>query len=245
MRAAELEEMYNLEETYWWFVGRRRLVADLIRRYAPGPHPRILDVGCGSGGTMVAVADLGEITGCDLSPEALSLCQRRGLGRLVGARAEGLPFADGSFDVVLGCDVLEHVEHDEEALAEILRVLRPGGVFIGTVPAYPSLWSTHDEVLGHWRRYTRRRLQAALRQSGFRIRLLTYGVCFVLPAILATRWTERLRGKAIRPGQTGLIELPGPLNRVLIGTLSVERVLVPRTGLPCGSSLITVAQKPE
>ena len=243
MRAAELEEMYNLEETYWWFVGRRRLVADLIRRFAPQPEPRILDVGCGSGGTMVAVEDLGEITGCDLSPDALSLCRRRGLGRLVGARAEGLPFASESFDVVLGCDVLEHVEHDQEALAEIRRVLRPGGVFIATVPAYPSLWSAHDEILGHWRRYTQRRFREALREGGFRTRLLTYAVCFVLPAILATRWSERLRKKAIRPGQTGLIELPPPINRALIATLNLERVLVPRTGLPCGSSLVTVAEK--
>jgi SAM-dependent methyltransferase len=228
MRAAELEEMYNLEESYWWFVGRRRLVADLIRRYAPGPRPRILDVGCGSGGTMVAVRDQGQVVGCDLSEDALGLCRRRDLGGLVSSRGEALSFASESFEV---------------ALEEIRRVLRPGGVFILTVPAYPSLWSSHDEILGHFRRYTRRVLRERLLEADLRPELLTYAVGLVLPAILAVRWSERLRHKATRPGQTGLIELPGPANRALIGTLDLERRLIPRIGLPWGSSLVAVARR--
>jgi ubiquinone/menaquinone biosynthesis C-methylase UbiE len=242
MRAQELEEMYNLEESYWWFVGRRRLVADLIRRYA-GPWPRILDVGCGSGGTLVAVQELGEVVGCDLSEDALGLCRRRDLGGLVASRAEALSFTAESFDVVLACDVLEHVEHDAQGLAEIRRVLRPGGILILTVPAYPWLWSSHDEILGHFRRYTRRALAARLREADFRPQLLTYAVGLVLPAILAVRGAERLRHKATRPGQTGLIELPTPANRALIGVLNLERRLIPRTGLPWGSSLVAVARK--
>lgn len=243
MRAAELQEMYDLEESYWWFVGRRRLVADLIRRYSPAPEPRILDVGCGSGGTLLAVQGLGQVAGCDLSPHALELCRQRKLKDLVAASADALGFSNESMEVVLGCDVLEHVEDDQEALAEMWRVLKPGGVLIATLPAYPWLWSSHDEILGHWRRYRRREVKAKLQEAGFRVELLTYAVSAVLPAILAVRLAERIRHKPTRPGQSGLIVLPPPLNRVLIGLLDLERRLIPRTGLPWGSSLVVVGRK--
>ena len=148
-----------------------------------------------------------------------------------------------SMEVSWAVHVLEHVEDDQEALAEMWRVLKPGGVLIATLPAYPWLWSSHDEILGHWRRYRRREVKAKLQEAGFRVELLTYAVSAVLPAILAVRLAERIRHKPTRPGQSGLIVLPPPLNRVLIGLLDLERRLIPRTGLPWGSSLVVVGRK--
>ena len=243
MRASELEEFFNIEDWYWWFVGHRRLVASLIRRYAPGPALRILDVGCGSGGTLAAVRDQGSATGCDLSPDALRLCRQRSLKLLAGARAEHLCFASEVFDVVLSCDVLEHLQRDDRALDEIERVLKPGGVAIITVPAYPWLWSAHDEVVRHQRRYSRRQLMAVLRGAGLRIELLSYAFCLPFPATLAARMGERVRHRPLRPDQTDFIPVPAFVNRILIGLLGVERWLIPRTRLPWGSSLVAVVRK--
>jgi len=150
--------MYDLEEVYRWFIRRRRLVSALVAGYSPAVRPRILDVGCGTGGTLVAVREQGQTIGCDQSPDALRLCRQRRLRNLVASRAESLAFRSGSVDVVLSCDVLEHIARDDLALAEMCRVLAPGGILIATAPAYPGLWSSHDEILGYLRRYTRRAL---------------------------------------------------------------------------------------
>lgn len=236
--------MYNLEEVYWWFIGQRRLISALVSRYSPVERPRILDVGCGTGGALIAVREQGKTLGCDRSLDALGLCRQRSLRDLVASRAESLAFRTGSLDIVLSCDVLEHIARDDLALAEMCRVLAPGGILIATVPAYPCLWSSHDQVLGHLRRYTRRALARVVIAAGFEILRLTYGVTFTLPVIAGVRWLERLRRRPPRLDSTGLILLPHALNQMLVWSLDLERWLILRTGLPWGCSLVLVARKP-
>ena len=246
MRRAQFEEMYNLEETYWWFVGQRRLVAALASRYASRPCPRILDVGCGTGGALAGLHTQGTTCGCDLSGIALGLAQQRGLTNLAASRAESLAFRPDSVDVVLSCDVLEHVPRDDLALGEMRRVLTPGGVLIATVPAYPRLWSSHDDVLGHVRRYQRRPLRQAVTAAGFEIVKLTYAVTLALPPIAVLRSMGKLRRKKpdVSAG-VGLIILPQPLNQLLVRGLDLERWLILRGRyLPWGCSLVVVARKP-
>jgi SAM-dependent methyltransferase len=243
MRVEELEKMYRLEDAYWWFVGRRRLVHALLRRYGP-PQPRLLDVGCGTGGTLDEVRDEGELWGVDVAREALEFCRQRGHRGLGQCTVEALPFAADSFDVALCCDILEHLDDDRAGLAEVLRVLRPGGIAIVTLPAYPWLWSEHDVALSHRRRYDRASFRAALKGFDVRIVKLTYGVTLVFPVVLAVRVLSRLRIRRLGQPHTQLMSMPGWANRLLIGLQALEAQVVSRFGFPFGTSLVAVLRKP-
>jgi len=244
MQRAQLLEMYELEDTYWWFVARRRMVRSLIERYAPkADNLRILDAGCGTGGTLMALAGLGELWGCDKSAEALALCQQRGLGRLRQSRIEQLEFDDEGFDVIVRCDVLEHVGNDATALVEIARVLRPGGICVLTVPAHRILWSEHDEALQHIRRYESKQFVRLVEGAGLKIEKLTQAVALALPAIVVYRALRRLLRPSERGPKTALVRLPGPINSLLIGLLDFENLLIRHISLPLGASLVAVARK--
>ncbi len=206
MDALYLKQMYELEDTYWWFVARRRLVRSLIGKYAGTSPLKILDAGAGTGALMCSLADLGEVWGCDISPDALAFCQQRGLEDLVECSVERLDFPDNAFDVLTGCDVIEHVEDDNQALREFHRVLRPGGIAVLTVPALQWLWSPHDEVLGHLRRYHRKPLRRKLQAAGFEELKLTYVTSFLLPLMVVHRMWIRFVGAGAR--ETGITPVP-------------------------------------
>src|SRR5438128_302523 len=145
MNAAEYERMYRLEDSYWWFVARHRLVDALIRSRYPQADPDtapldILDVGCGTGAMSARLTRFGRVVSADFSPLALEFSRRRGLTHLVGADAMRLPFASNAFDLLIAMDMLEHLPDDKAALCEFYRVLKPGGRIIATVPAFALLW---------------------------------------------------------------------------------------------------------
>ncbi len=242
METAYLKQMYELEDSYWWFVARHRLVRSLISRYADGSQLKILDAGAGTGALMTALADMGEVWGCDISPEALAFCRQRGLENLVESSIEHLDFPDNSFDVLTSCDVIEHVEHDDQALREFYRVLRPGGVAILTVPALQWLCSPHDEVLSHRRRYHREPLRGMLRAAGFEELKLTYIVSFLLPLMVIHRLWIRLTSAGAP--RIGITPVPFALDRLFLGVQQLESFFVHTTGLPWGASLVAVVRKP-
>lgn len=248
MRTREYRELYSLEETYWWFVGRRHLVRRLVERHPPENafQPlKILDVGCGTGGTMKALADAGDVYGCDVSPLALGFCRQRSFQRLFCSTAEDLAVADNSFDALVNCDVLEHIKDDQRALEQMYRVIRPGGVLILTVPAHPYLWSEHDEALAHRRRYTYQEFTDKLQEAGYRIEKLSAAVSFVFPVILAFRLLQRLVRKPSDEPQTDLRILPEPINNFLVKLLHLETWLMKYMNLPIGTSFVAVARKPD
>src|SRR5215210_6695299 len=153
MRHDEYEIMHAHELQHWWFRSRRRILLDLLRRHAPTAHPLILDYGCGTGGNSSSYAAFGSVYGIEPDAGAVRLAARRGGAVLCRASGTELPFRPASFDVVLASDVLEHIDDDAGAAREISRVLRPGGVFIFSVPAHPWLFGPHDAALFHRRRY--------------------------------------------------------------------------------------------
>ena len=186
----EYGAMYRLEDVYWWFIARRQLAVEVLtRELASRPEAEILDVGCGTGSNLEAFSGLGHATGVDMSPEALSFCRARGARRVTFSEIERLPFADASFDVVTAMDVLEHVDDDLAALAELRRVLRPGGLLLATVPAYGFLWSEHDEALKHRRRYTAHELRNKLTVRDFAVERTSYFITALFFPILAMRLT--------------------------------------------------------
>lgn len=244
MRVAELEEMYRLEDTYWWFVGRRRMLRRLLELHAPTQRPlRILDAGCGTGATMRALEPLGEVWGCDLSEEALAMSRERGAQHLRCCDVTGLQFEDASFDAVVTADVLEHVPDDRRAVAEMARVLRPGGVLVAAVPAHRYLWSEHDEALSHLRRYERDEFVELVEGAGLQMKKLSEAVMLALPAVLLYRGLRRVMRRQGQP-RTSLVRLPRLLNSLLILLLDIENALIPHVSLPLGTSLVAAAIKP-
>lgn len=247
----DFQELYDLEETYWWFVGRRQLVRQLLERYVAGPEARVLDAGCGTGGTMkelaggtASVAGGGaRLCGCDCSPHALSFCRQRGFTDLAAGDLLALPYADDSFRAVISCDVLEHLSDDRTGLAEMTRVLQPDGKLIITVPAHRFLWSEHDEALAHRRRYSARELRDKLKEAGLEVVKLSPVVVAAFAPILMFRMAQRLRPKLPDEPRTDLRVLPRWLNNLLIGSLKLENWLIRYINLPVGTSLVAVATK--
>ena len=246
MEAIELQKMYLLEDSYWWFVARRRLVERLFRKFAPQRNQlTILDVGCGTGATLQLLRKFGRAIGLDLAAPALALSATRGKSPLVQGSATKLPFLDQTVEVATALDLLEHLEDDQTALDEIRRVLRPGGIAILTLPAHQFLWSEHDEALRHRRRYSAPQVRRLLRRAGLRIISLSYVITLLFFPIFAFRfWQQVFNPVGKAEAKTALRPLPGFLNRILVRILDQEASLLLRFGLPLGVSIACVAQKP-
>lgn len=232
--------MFDLEDRYWWFVGRRNLALRLLRRYGKA-MPDVLDLGCGTGVVARDMAKFANVVALDFSDIALKLSASRNVAHLIQANGESLPLADASFDAIVGLDIFEHIENDRSAYSESLRVLRPGGQLILSVPAFPWLWGPHDVALMHHRRYRRRELIEKLETAGFRVRRCSYSVFLLFPIVVVVRLFEKRRKG---PPEASLAPLSRPVNALLIGVQRLEAALVDWIGLPWGSSLVAVAEKP-
>jgi SAM-dependent methyltransferase len=242
MDAHEHERLAHFEEWYWWHRGRQAIVQRLLARYAP-PGARILDVGCGTGATTLGLCRSGAVLGLDVGRPALEIARGRGLDVVQGSAAR-LPARPGAFDLVLALDVLEHLEDDVGAAREMREALRPGGLLVATVPAYPFLWSGHDEALGHRRRYLRRGLVEALEGAGFEALHCSYAMGSILPAAVAVRLGDRWLRRRPARRESGYVVVPAPLNALLAWITSAESRLLPRLPLPFGLSLAAVARRP-
>jgi SAM-dependent methyltransferase len=250
MRLDEHRKLYELEDTYWWFVGRRAIIRSLLRRHAgKAGDGRALDIGCGTGRNLLLLEEFGQAIGADPSMGALGFCRERGAERLVGARIEELPFADGSLDLVTALDVLEHVDDDAHALREVGRVVRPGGVVMLTAPAYGMLWSDHDEALDHRRRYSARQIGRLVEDADLRIQHLGYCITCLFAPILAFRVLQRIgrlfRRRKPRERATALLQMPRLISALFVWLLRVEAALLRRVRLPFGVSVVCVARKDE
>jgi SAM-dependent methyltransferase len=243
MDAREHERLARFEEWYWWHRGRRAIVQRLLDLYAPR-CALILDVGCGTGATTRSLGRFGTVFGTDIGRSALEVASGRGLS-VAQASAARLPVREGAFDLVVALDVLEHLEDDLASACEMRAALRPGGLFLATVPAYAWLWSGHDDALGHRRRYTRPMLVGTLERAGFEIVLCSYAMASILPAAVVVRLYEHWlrRGPARR--ESGYIRVPAPLNALLAWVTSSGSHLLPWIRLPFGLSLVVVAKRPS
>jgi SAM-dependent methyltransferase len=236
------DQLFELEDSHWWFRGRRQVIWAVLRRAALPSQPEILDAGCGTGRNLVEYGPIGNAAGVDPSPAAIAFCRRRGLRDVFEARLEALPFDDGRFDLTLVCDVIEHIEDDRAALAELHRVAAPGGQLLITVPAYMWLWSQHDETHHHKRRYTLRALRQRVRASGFEPRLESYFNSVLLPPIALARATTRRSPPA--NGRSDYELAPPALNRWLELPMRAEARLIERgVRLPAGVSIAMLCDR--
>ncbi len=201
---------------------------------------RILDAGCGSGRNMVDLARYGTVTGIELSETSVALARNRGAGEVVSGSVLEMPFAEDSFDLAVSLDVIEHLEDDLGALRELRRTVAPGGALLVTVPAYQWLWSGHDEINHHHRRYTRRSLQRVAEQAGWQQARTTYFNSLLLPVAIVLRILERFNTKTTE-SSLDLWVPPEPVNWALERPLALEAALIKRGGrIPAGLSLLAV-----
>jgi SAM-dependent methyltransferase len=239
-----MQEMLAVDEHHWWYRGRRRIIrAELERLPLPG-QAQVLDAGCGSGRTLADLVAYGEVSGIELHEDAAEVARLRGHGEVRVGRLEELPWADASFDLITCLDVIEHTPDDRTALAELLRVCRPGGWLLVTVPAYPALWSLHDEANHHYRRYSRAALRDAAAAAGWTVmRLSSFNSVLLAPAA-AVRLAQRRFG-AHNGTSNNLSIGPAWLNDVLEAPLALEaRWLARGRTLPFGLSLVAVLRRP-
>jgi dolichyl-phosphate beta-glucosyltransferase len=229
--------MATSEEAQWWNVGNRRAVQGVLAsESARGP---LLDVGCGGGAMLAEAPSPGEAVGVDLAPGALRHARARGVRNLAAADAAALPFASASFATVLALDVLEHHPRPEEMLAEIRRVLRPGGLLIATVPAFPALWSFADHVLGRYRRYTKPGLERELCAASLEPSRVTYLHSWPVPFVWAFR---KLRAVGRLENHGAVTRLSPVLDALLLEMTKPELRLLRRRDLPFGLFLMAVAR---
>lgn len=212
----EIRKSASLEETHWWYVGRRALVRSLMQGIESG---RALDVGAGSGGNASVLRDLGwDISALEYSPTAAQLSRSRGLP-VVRGDARHLPFGDECFDLVMSMDMWEHVDDDAAVARESFRVTRPGGRLLVAVPSGMDLWSDHDIALGHYRRYERSELVSRVEAAGYRIHDVQPWNVLLRPVAKARR---RITGSHSTEGRSEMEAVHPVINAGLRSVVALE-----------------------
>lgn len=251
METTAYEQFRDLERTHWWFRGRRTVYFGLLRHLLAGERPaRVLDLGCGMGGFLPGLSEIGErVFPADVSVESLAHCAERGF--TAGAVVDGyaLPYADASFDLVCLFDTVEHIPDDLAVMREVRRVLRPGGRAFLSVPAYPFLYSNNDRIAQHQRRYTRRTLGRLIEEAGLEVVRNTHSNVLlfplILPVVLAIKAVEAVIPREADPQHTNLSwPIPGFVHDALHAVFASELVLSRRVDVPVGHSIAALARRP-
>jgi 2-polyprenyl-3-methyl-5-hydroxy-6-metoxy-1,4-benzoquinol methylase len=240
VQAVYAQRYRTLWERQWWWRSRESLLLATIGRLAGSiAIRRILDIGCGDGLFFDALSRFGEVDG--LEPDASLLRHDHWRSRIkVGSLGPGFQ-ADGSYDLALMLDVLEHIEDDHGALTSARSAIRPGGALLVTVPALGWLWSRHDEANAHFRRYRPRSLRAVLNAAGFEVESIRYYFAWTVVPMLLRRW--------LSPSGRGTSDYdvaipPSPINRLLTAYTRVEHAVGRHLPWPVGSSLLAIARNP-
>ena len=239
MERAVYEQMAEYDQKHWWYRARREVLAEMIRRLVKLPqNARILEIGCGTGHNLTMLGQFGQVDALELDEEARAMAEKR-LGRSVMSaplpELAGVP--ERQYDLVGAFDVIEHIDDDRAALASIADRIKPGGKFVMTVPAHQWMWSAHDVVNHHKRRYSKGALKRLIEDSPLKLERIGYFNSLLFPLAVAERLSSKMRGK-----EDVDLKLPSaPLNTALERCFAAERHLIARLPLPPGLSLFAVA----
>lgn len=243
MERVVYDRMAEFDQRHWWYRARRDVLARLIEtRIALPPGALILEVGCGTGHNLAMLGRFGRVDATEIDATARTMASGRLGHPVIDTPLPGLAgVGAGRYDLVAILDVLEHVEDDRAALVSMAAKLKPGGRILVTVPAHPWMWSAHDEVNHHKRRYTRRSLAAAVADAGLKLDMLSWFNSLLFPAAAAARLAGKLAGN--KDSSDALP--PPPVNAMLESLFRLERYAIGRLPFPPGLSLAAIVSAPS
>ena len=249
MESLVYQQFLDLERDHWWFRGRRSVYLGLLSaNIGTENRGRLLDLGCGVGGFLAPLKDMGfDVYGADMDMESLQYCVDRGFTQCAQMDSYDLPFADNSFDVVTMFDAIEHVEDDYKAMREVARILRPGGRIVVSVPAYQFLYANNDRLAQHYRRYDRDMVRILFQQAGLKVERNTHTNVFLFPVILAIvlllKLLESIFSREPESGHGNLgFPMPGFVNYLLYKVFSAELLVSRHVNWPFGHSIAAIAK---
>jgi SAM-dependent methyltransferase len=245
VKTSEYARLAEHEQSYWWHLGRLEIIQTYLKRVCRNKSSSaILNVGCGTGGTIDMLERFGNVDNIDASDDAVAFVKSRGYKNIKKVDDIDLPFEDKTYDVVGAFDVLEHIEDHKRALCEWKRVLKDDGAIVITVPAYQWLWSEHDVSLHHRRRYTVKSLMAVAAEAGLRPERKSYAISFSLPLVAGFRFASKAFDRKTDP-ETSYVPVPRAINTFFATLLKIEAKLHNRISLPAGTSVIDILRKSD
>ncbi|MGB9852181.1 MAG: class I SAM-dependent methyltransferase [Candidatus Kapaibacteriota bacterium] len=239
------EKVYNtnfeLEDKYWWFVARNKIVFELTKRLTNISNGDfVLDFGCGTGGFASLLAKNYNVIGLDPSPIAIEYCKKRGLQNIFQSTLDDFTKPEYPLKAIFALDVIEHIDNDLNTLQKLYNLLAKDGYLIVTVPAYQWLWSNHDILHMHKRRYNKKTLSNALKQANFKVSFISYFNFFLFLPALVTRIFERKQSIENTPPVAPVSDF---MNKILKQIFLIEKYFLPFVSFPFGLSLIAIAKK--
>jgi SAM-dependent methyltransferase len=247
MQSEIYAQMAYLEKKHWWFTARRKIIDAQIKQLNLPAQADILEAGCGTGGNLAMLSRYGKLWAIEPNQEAKSIAtasiQNQQIVLDTGSLPDKIPFENQQFDLIVLLDVLEHLEADVDSLLALKQRLKPNGVLLITVPALPFLWSKHDEIHHHFRRYTHKTIRQCLGKAKLRIGKLSYYNFWLFPVVLSVRLLSRAfkERQEKKQNSTDLTLSPPWLNNTLHTLFASERYLLKYITLPIGVSLIVTA----
>lgn len=234
---------YQLEDNYWWFLARREIISKTIKKSLKiATDEYILDVGCGTCGMAEYLSKDFNVVAIDTSELALEYCKKRGVEHSFLSTLDSFPKDKYNIKAITILDVIEHIEDDKSIVEQLYNSLPIGGYIIASVPAYQFLWSFHDEVHKHYRRYRLSNFKRLISNAGFQIQFATYFNSFLFPVALAKRFIDKLFNLEKR-NEYAIEIVPKPINTIFTKIFEFEKTFFPKVSFPFGLSILLIAKK--
>lgn len=249
MDKAYFKQYYRLEREHWWFRARIEILASTIQNNIDTTKKiKILNVGVATGATSEMLQQFGEVTSIEYDEDCCNFINQQSNLQVTQGSITALNFKEATFDLVCAFDVIEHVEDDTTAAKELERVCAPNGYIFVTTPAYQFLWSEHDVVNHHFKRYTLLNFRNLFSKTSLKNLKTTYFNSFLFPPIAIIRillWPFQKKKAANNTTQeTDATRFsPGFLNNILYSIFKFEKSLLQYISFPFGISIMLFMKK--
>ncbi len=243
------EKYHELEKGHWWFRARKEILEDLLQRdILPRlrENPKILNAGAATGVSSLMLSEYGALTSLELDQSSCDFMKEEYDLDVVCSGLEKTPFPDKHFDLICAFDVIEHIKDHEQSVKEMKRILKPGGKIFLTVPAFQFLWSDHDEINHHFRRYTLKNIRALIKKEELEIQRSSYFNTILFPPIALTRILGKIRPYKTLKSDFERYNTDGIGNKILFGIFRLEKKMFRFiSGFPFGVSIFLIVDKKE
>lgn len=234
---------FKLEDQYWWFVARNQIIKKAILDFIKlNKNNNLLDVGCGTGAFAAEMNQKTNVIALDTSPIALEYCSQRGIEQRFNCLLNDFPKDKFRIDAITFLDVIEHIQDDYQIVKDAYNIIENNGYVIASVPAYQWLWSHHDELHMHYRRYTKSQIEKVFKSANFQIIYSSYFNTLLFPIAVLKRFVDKITG-ADKKNTSPIEEVSPTINKLFKSIFMYEKNFIPKLKLPFGLSILIVAKK--